>query len=225
MPPNPTINDAINAIMQTRAQSRGPIWTVDAATGRPISASNPLGRAGDQAQLTQAVQQAQQRYPWVRNLGVPIKLFMDTGPGWSESYDPKTEDTNPYPGQFGIGLRSKKAMDPQNGPPLIGREAIDYMARHDPVYQGTAAKFRTLMTPFQLKMARKRYDSDPSIQKDYSFEEFLNKAENQEFIGAYVGDMGDWRKTAGYTPKQKTLLDKLSNYMWQGQTPHPLGID
>lgn len=73
-------------------------------------------------------------------------------------------------------------------------------------------------------MARDRYNNDPEIKKSYSFDEYLKKAEAQEFIGGYVFNMGDWRNKGGYMPEQKQLLDQLSGYMWQGQPAQSLNV-
>jgi len=169
----------------------------------------------------QAVVEAQSRYPWLKTLGVPIKLTTGKGPFMSESYPPH-DDHNPYPGNFTVQLRNPKLVDnPEQWPAALGREGMDYMARFNPTYQNYAKQFRHLMTPPQLKMARNRYEKEGDRR---SFEDYLKGAELQEFIGGYIFDMGDWRKNAGYTPEQKKLLDGLSKHMWQGQTPVPVNI-
>lgn len=214
--PDPTINDAINAIMQNRAQSRG-----------LLPAHGSYGSPTDQAQFAQALKQAQQQYPWVRNLGVPIKMFKDIGPYWSESYDPK-EGRSPFPGQFSIGLRSEKAMDPQTWPGLIGRESIDYMARHDPQYQAVANKFIEQMknNPKQLAIARKRHAGEVGndIGANYSFDDWLHEAEAQEWIGAYLTNMPHW-KNMPYSPEQRKMLDAYKQKFWAGQKQVPLNLD
>ena len=182
------------------------------------------GTNGTLTPTDQAVQQAQQQYPWLASMAPPLKLIKGSGPYMSESYMPTAGD-NPAPGNFTVEVRNPKlANNPSMWPATLGREGMDYMARRDPVYQDTAAQFRALMTPNQLAMSRKRYNSDPGIQRDYSFEDYLKAAEIQEFIGGYVFDMGDWRKNAGYTPDQKVILDQLKAYMWHGRKPTPLNI-
>lgn len=170
-----------------------------------------------------AVQKATQQYPWLKRMGVPIKLIVGKGPYMSESYDPHT-DENPHPGNFTVELRNSRLVDdPSSWPAALGREGMDYMARHDPTFQSTAKQFRSLMTPDQLQRSHSRYEKEQKTGETRSFEEFMKGAELQEFIGGYVFDMPGWRDVK-WTPEQRKLLDSLKEYMWQGQTPTPVNI-
>jgi hypothetical protein len=171
-----------------------------------------------------AVQQAMQQFPWLRRMNVPIRLTTGTGPYMSESYDPAAEE-NPYPGNFVVQLRNPQLVkDQSQWPSALGREGMDYMARHDPFFQSTARQFRTLMPPQQIAVARQRYQNEVARNGETrSFEDFLKGAELQDMIGGYVFDMPGWRNFQ-YSQQQRQLLDKLKGYMWQGQTPTPLNV-
>ena len=193
----------------------------------PLALEHPaiqqLLKAQEQPDFEGAVKEAVRRYPWLANLGVPIKLTEGSGPYMSESYDPKAEE-NPYPGNFTVQLRNKRLTgDPTSWPAALGREGMDYMSQHDPTYQAYAKQFRKMMTPQQLERAQTRYKKEQATGEKRSFEDFLKKAELQEYIGGYVFDMPNWRN-AGWTPEQRQLLDKLKSHMWNGQTPTPVNI-
>lgn len=169
-----------------------------------------------------AVKTAMQRYPWLRTIGAPIKLTTGKGPYMSESYMPHAEE-NPHPGNFTVELRHPRLInDPSSWPALIGREGMDYMARHDPTFQSYASQFQKTYTQPQLDRARERYGREQQTHGETrTFGDFLKGAENQEYLGGYVFDEPNWRN-AGWTPQQRKLLDGLKNYMWQGQTPTPV---
>lgn len=174
--------------------------------------------------LNDAVTQAMNSYPWVKRLGVPIKLTVGTGPYESESYPPKDGD-NPYPGNFTVQLRDPRIINnPKSWAPLLGREAIDYMARNDPTYQATAEHFRQSITPEQMAMMKQRYAKDQRSGDTDSFDDWLKNAETQEWIGGYVLGMPGWRDDTPYTADQRKMLDSLKSYIWQGQTPMPLNV-
>ena len=218
--PDPNINNAINALMQQRGLNRND--ALNAILQQRGTALNPhfsMVQFNNEAQ--QAIQQAQQQYPWTRHIGMPIKLFPDVGVNGSESYDPK-EGYSPYPGQFSIGLRNQYSMNPQNWPATIGRETMDYMAQHDPKFENVAKQFTALMQqdPEQLKVAQGRWKAQGS--KD-SFDEFMRRAEAQEWISGYVGGMPGWRNMP-YSPAQRNLLDAYQKQLYEGQPPVPINL-
>lgn len=200
--------------------------------GTPIGGSNLMNRYARTVKpnstvdpYQSAVTEAMDKYPWLKRMGVPIKLTVGKGPYMSESYDPKA-DENPHPGNFTIEMRNSRLINDQTSwPATIGREGMDYMARHDPVYKAHAQQFRQLMAkePEQTQIAHNRYLKEQQQGETRSFEDFLKGAELQEFIGGKIFNMPGWR-SVHYSPEQIKVLDSLKSYMWQGQQPTPVNI-
>lgn len=171
-----------------------------------------------------AVADAKQQYPWVSKIPVPIKMFAGKGPYSSESYGP-TEGNNPYPGNFTVELRKPQLIqNPSEWPALLGRESIDYLARHDDVVKQAAAAFIKSMTPQQLARSRERWmlgkKEDPTDKS--TFEDFLREAEAQEYLGGYLLNMKGW-ENAGWSPEQRALLARLKAYLVVDNANTPLG--
>jgi hypothetical protein len=155
-----------------------------------------------------AITKAREQYPWLRLINAPIKLTTGTGPYMSESYGPEDKG-NPERGSFTVQMRNKGLIDdPEQWPTLLGREAIDYIARHDPTYQRIAKQFRLAMTPEQLEFSRGRYGK----KSDAGFEDFMREAELQEYLGGYMVGWPEW-KNMKYSPAQRKLLDELNSYL------------
>lgn len=169
-----------------------------------------------------ATQQALQDYPWLRRLNAPIDLTIGKGPYMDESYTPRSEE-NPYPGHFTVQLRDPGLVNhPAMWPSALGREGIDFAARTDPTYQSAAEKFRSEMTPEQFRRSQGVYTQATTVEGEMRpFDRFMKDAQLQEYIGGYLLGMPGWKNRSQYSPIQLNLLDRLSQYMYQGQKPVP----
>lgn len=178
---------------------------------------------GNDSQMYDAINQASQRYPWMKRFGGKVALTQGTGAGESESYMPGAPD-NPKPGNYTVQLR-KASSDPSYWPALLGRESIDWLARSDPAYQAVRQAFINSMTHQQRTASQGAYARD---KKDFpggvsnNFDDWMRDVQAQEYIGAYLVPESSpgWTGPNGegqYTPEQIQMLDRLKQHLNQGQ--------
>jgi hypothetical protein len=188
------------------------------AAGIPLVPSQPADP------YAWAVQAANRQYPRLAQYNMRL-TYNPKREGYSETFPPKGEDANPFPGSWTVEMgNSPYYYNPQSWPGLVGLEGLHALQAEDPRYQAMTAQLQKTLNPQQLAQGRQRFEQnlaqDPRDKR--TFDQFLAQVFVPEVIrdrmfgplfhqmeGAPVGGWNEYK----LTPDQQKLIDQIDAYM------------
>ena len=165
--------------------------------------------------------------PWMNTMSVQAgPQSRNIGGGYLEFYPP-WELHNPNPGRTTLELYDKDLQQGEGLENAIAGDAMHLLGAVDPRtgqpvdehFHGMKQRLIGSLTPDQLAIDRRAYDSAQSRGDHRSFDDWMQDSRGDAYIRGYITpDANDeWRKNEAYTPGQQILLDALSAYVRSGK--------
>lgn len=171
-----------------------------------------------------AVQAANREYPRLAQYNMRL-TYNPKREGYSETFPPKGEDANPFPGSWTVEMgNSPYYYNPKSWPGLVGLEGLHALQAEDPRYQEMTAQIQKSLNEKQLAQGRAFFQrnlaQDPGDKR--TFDQFLAQVFVPEVIrdrmfaplfhqmeGAPVGGWNEYR----LSPEQQKMIDQIDRYM------------